>query len=306
MINIERMSDDNKTIYYWSDIKCNCKIQIFQKDKILFASEMILEPNIQYYTSWFTNWYDKEVIFETDTNKQKFTILGNNKFFNLEKNSNFVQEVNLIEETELCEIMSEFGSDKSSKKINLNLPGHNYTKFYSQIFENIRRKNMNIFELGLGTNNPNLESNMTESGKPGASLYGWKKYFNNSKIYGADIDTDILFDDLDIKTFYCDQTNPKIIKQLWNQKDLDFDFDIIIEDGLHSFEANKTFLESSLHKIKSGGFYIIEDVIIDELPRWCQYFEFFEKNFFGFEIKFIKLNYSQNNYDNNLILIKRV
>ena len=47
---------------------------------------------------------------------------------------------------------------------------------------------------------------------------------------------------------------------------------------------------------------------IEYWNNWCHFgiWTLSEKNFFGFEMKFIKLNYSQNNYDNNLILIKRV
>ena len=39
-----------------------------------------------------------------------------------------------------------------------------------------------MFECGLGTNNPNLKSNMTENGIPGASLRVWRDYFFNAKI----------------------------------------------------------------------------------------------------------------------------
>ena len=37
-------------------------------------------------------------------------------------------------------------------------------------------------------------------------------------------------------------------------------FDIIIDDGLHEFHANKCFFENSIEKLNPGGFYIIEDI----------------------------------------------
>jgi hypothetical protein len=98
----------------------------------------------------------------------------------------------------LCEIMKNCGSDKSTF--------HNYTKIYTELFKNLVNENINLFELGIGTNNTSFECNMGLNGKPGASLRGWKEFFPNSKIYSADIDKSILFQDNDISTFYCDQT----------------------------------------------------------------------------------------------------
>ena len=92
-------------------------------------------------------------------------------------------------------------------------------------------------------------------GIPGASLYGWEEFFPNSCIFGADIDTDILFDTDKIKTFYCDQTNPESIKNMWNKPQLNENFDIIIEDGLHKFHDNVCFFDNSIHKLNSNGYY---------------------------------------------------
>ena len=78
----------------------------------------------------------------------------------------FVFEVS--ESTPLCEIMGRHGSDKGSGDI-LN-SWHNYTTLYHSLFKEIRRKPLRVFELGLGTNNVTLASNMGADGKPGASL----------------------------------------------------------------------------------------------------------------------------------------
>jgi SAM-dependent methyltransferase len=160
--------------------------------------------------------------------------------------------------TPLCEIMERHGSDKGS--INLEHSWHNYTTFYYSIFKDLREKKLRVFELGLGTNNTNIPSNMGHGGKPGASHYGWSEFFHNSHIFGADIDSNILFSTDKIKTFYCDQTNPEVIKKLWDEPALQDDFDIIIEDGLHKFNANVCFFENSIHKLKPNGYFIIEDV----------------------------------------------
>ena len=164
--------------------------------------------------------------------------------------------------TPLCEIMGRHKSDKGS--INIESSWHNYTTFYYSIFKDLRENHLRIFELGLGTNNINFPSNMGPEGRPGASHFGWSEFFPNSHIFGADIDTDILFNTDKIKTFYCDQTNPEIIKKMWNENDLHDNFDIIVEDGLHTFNANVCFFENSIHKLNPNGYFIIEDIANSE------------------------------------------
>lgn len=165
--------------------------------------------------------------------------------------------------TELCNIMDKFGSDKG------NHTHHNYTTLYDKLFSCMRDDPIRIFELGIGTNNLSIPSNMGADGKPGASLFGWAAYFGKAKIFGADIDRGILFQTDRINTYFCDQTSKDSIELLWSQPELQENFDIIIEDGLHELHANVTFLENSIHKLKKGGYYIIEDVIIRDLFGYC-------------------------------------
>ena len=157
--------------------------------------------------------------------------------------------------------MTRYGSDKGAGR-------HNYTTLYHHLFRNLRNKQVTVFELGIGTNNPALPSNMGVAGNPGASLRGWADYFPSGQIFGADIDRDILFDEDRIKTFHCDQLSKSSIEQMWASPLLPEDFEIVIEDGLHTLEANVSFLENSLHKVRRGGYYIIEDVKQDDVPRW--------------------------------------
>jgi len=168
--------------------------------------------------------------------------------------------------TELCELMGFFGSDKGHE--NIETSPHNYTTLYYRLFQNIRTNKLRIFELGLGTNNTDVLSNMGVNGKPGASMRGWRSFFPNADVYGADIDKRILFEEDRIKTYFCDQTNPTIIKDMYeNNSELHENFDIIIEDGWHTFPAQVTFFENSIHKLKKNGFYIIEDVHIQLLEE---------------------------------------
>lgn len=203
--------------------------------------------------------------------------------------------------TELCEIMSKYGSDKGQGP-------HNYTIYYEKIFNKIRNNNLKIFELGLGTNNLDVKSNMGVNGKPGASLRGWKEYFKNSFIYGADIDERILFEEERIKTFYCDQTDISSIEAMWKNEFLnDLYFDIVIEDGLHEFNANLNFLVNSLHKLKSNGYYIIEDLLPETVNLFDKEIKSLEQKFIGHSFEIVRLE-NENNYygDNNLLVIKKL
>jgi len=151
-------------------------------------------------------------------------------------------------------------------------PSHTYTDVYSSLFSNRRNEIKKIFECGIGTNNPNLISSMGVSGKPGASLRVWRDYFPNAIVIGADIDKDVLFEENRIKTFYIDQTSPNTIETFWNLVNLSH-FDIIIDDGLHTFEAGKVLFENSIDYLDSHGYYIIEDVVLEDSLKFKEYFK---------------------------------
>lgn len=204
--------------------------------------------------------------------------------------------------TELCEIMGRYKSDKGSKDIQKSY--HNYTIVYYYLFNDLKNKELNIFELGLGTNNITLQSNMGTDGVPGASLYGWREFFVNSQIYGADIDECILFNTDRIHTFYCDQTKREIIQSMWNQSELQKTFDIIIDDGLHEFSANVCFFENSIHKLSKNGYYIIEDIKHNEI-------QLFNVKVAEWKIKYHNLNFLLltlpsyiNTIDNNILIVQ--
>jgi len=203
--------------------------------------------------------------------------------------------------------MGNNGSDKGSY---LTKYIHNYTLFYHSLFNKLRNEKMRLFELGLGSVNPKIKSNMCFMRQvgfnytPGASLRGWKEYFPNSLIFGADIDKDILFRDDRIKTYFCDQTSPYEIKRLWNNPELKENFDIIIDDGLHTVQSNICFFENSHHKVKKGGYYIIEDVHNQSLPMVEFLLKNWEQKYPSYNFRIVRLYSDVNKSDNNLIVIR--
>lgn len=217
------------------------------------------------------------------------------------KNTSYFNHNNIL--SELCE---KYGTDKGFVNFKIKKPWdqydrkpHTYPLFYHSIF-NLSRENVKlVFECGLGTNNPNLKSNMTENGIPGASLRVWRDYFYNADIYGGDINKDILFKEEKIKTFYVDQLDKESIKQMWANIEVE-NFDIIIEDGLHEPDANLNFFFNSFSKLKKNGVYVIEDVS-------NKYLNYLYDNLKDYDIEVVTLYSKLKKFygDNNLIVIRK-
>jgi hypothetical protein len=154
-------------------------------------------------------------------------------------------------------LFDKYGSDKSNH--------HNYHNIYGPILKN-RNEIRAVFEVGLGTNNTDVVSNMGTRGKPGASLRAFRDFLPNASIFGADIDKRVLFSEERISTFHVDQTEPSSFVEF--QKSLPERFDLIIDDGLHSPNANIQTLNFGLSKIKAGGWVVIEDIGGNAIPLW--------------------------------------
>jgi hypothetical protein len=170
-----------------------------------------------------------------------------------------IEGVGRIELAQLCD---KYGSDKGSlKKLNHSYPWkpHSYTEFYEFMFSHRRFEIDTIFECGVGTSDLSFPANMGAFGKAGASLRVWQEYFPKALIYGGDIDSSVLFSEGRIKTYYLDQTTPTSIVSFFQQATQD-EFDLMIDDGLHTFEAGWTLFNHSNQLLKQGGVYVIEDV----------------------------------------------
>ncbi len=216
------------------------------------------------------------------------------KFNGVKKNLDITYVLNGKTNQDLKILMDNYGSDKGGKNNE-----HNFAQYYSQIFHNQKDKIENFLEIGLGTNDINMPSNMGKDGKPLASLRAWRDYFKNANIYGADIDRNILNDENRIKTFYVDQTNPDSIKDLFNQIG-NKRFDIILEDGLHEFNANICFFENAINFLKTDGVYIIEDVYYKDQEKFIRYFENTSYNF-----SIVDIFHKKNIANNCLVVIKK-
>lgn len=154
-------------------------------------------------------------------------------------------------------LFNKYGSDKATL--------HNYHHAYGMILSDPERIS-GLLEIGLGTNNIDVTSNMGSSGKPGASLRAFRDFLPNARVFGADVDRRILFEEDNIKTFFVDQTKPESFNAL--AREIECKLDVIIDDGLHSPNANIASLAFACKNLNKGGWFVVEDIGADALPVW--------------------------------------
>jgi hypothetical protein len=204
---------------------------------------------------------------------------------------------------ELSQLCDLYGSDKGeveSKGHPYPWPSHSYADYYASLFSHCRLSPTKVFECGLGTNNPEIISSMGVNGKPGASLRVWRDYFPNATIYGADIDKDVLFEERRIKTYYVDQLDPESILGMWSEVGVK-DFDFMLDDGLHTFEAGSTLFSNSISMLADHGIYVIEDVSGPDLREYDRYFSNLD-----YHVEFISLHrVGMVLHNNNLVVIRK-
>jgi cephalosporin hydroxylase len=143
---------------------------------------------------------------------------------------------------------------------------HSYIETYDELFFEYQNKKINFLEIGCATC---------------ASLKMFNEYFLNATLYGVDDwsqgnqgfmqvlcgfgEKKYAIRDLisEIKNNY-----PKINLVTCNSTDLenvndrfkDTKFDIVIDDGDHTHEAQFKTFKNFIPKLNSGGVYIVEDV----------------------------------------------
>lgn len=179
----------------------------------------------------------------------------------------------------LCEIAKQFGTDKHD---------HGYTKIYHEIMKDKKDENISILELGI---------------YHGSSIKMWHSYFKNGLICGTDNGRIVKYskikaggscenpssDDIEllkegkvfntdfswlenerIKCYTADQRSYEQMKNAFNYFGTDT-FNYILDDGHHFQEHQQKSLGYLFPHLKSGGYYIIEDVVAADSLRGGMY-----------------------------------
>lgn len=147
---------------------------------------------------------------------------------------------------ELTVLADKYGTDKGSK-------AHNFTSFYDKHLNSYHEQFKKVIEIGVWK---------------GESLSMWKDYFVNATIIGCDIEDKSMYNSDRIVTCFMDQSS----KQQLENFELAKDADLIIDDGSHFMDHQQMTLPSMFKKLKSGGYYILEDLHSSYLEDWCKYY----------------------------------
>jgi predicted O-methyltransferase YrrM len=124
---------------------------------------------------------------------------------------------------------------------------HSYTEYYESLFSSLRDKPIRLLEIGV---------------QGGISLLLWKEYFLKGDITGIDIDysrvqrkvIEATSHDNPIRLIQSDATLPNVTNHLSGK------YDIIIDDGSHSFSHQIASFLILKDFLNTDGLYIIEDV----------------------------------------------
>lgn len=198
-----------------------------------------------------------------------------------------------------AELLKQIFIKNNTDKFNGKPHCHTYYNKYSQLFSQIRATPVKLFEMGIGTVNPNIPSSMAGYQKyynyqPGASLRAWSDYFSHSdsKIYGGDIDPETCNPTLytNYPKIVCgvvDQRDSDSVKKLFSEtfeiSNISENFDIMIDDGLHDLDASITTMKAAWDYLKPNGYYIIESTNLDE-SKFNKYFTSQARTLCKFEV----------------------
>lgn len=142
----------------------------------------------------------------------------------------------------LLEIATKYKTDKVE---------NGYINYYSKHFSPLRNKKLNVLEIGV--------KRETETTSGACSLKTWKEYFSESNIYGIDIDSKNKEYEQDrIEIFIGNQADESFINEVVKKVG---QFDIIIDDGSHVNELTIASWKYLFPHLKSGGIYVIEDMV---------------------------------------------
>jgi len=125
---------------------------------------------------------------------------------------------------------------------------HNFTGIYDQLLSSKRHTIKTIIEIGVAG---------------GASVKMWRDYFTDAKIYCSDYNLDCASHIINLPNVffsYANQDSKASLKNSINTDILLNSVDIILDDGGHFSTQQRNTIEVFWPYLKSGGFYILEDI----------------------------------------------
>lgn len=136
----------------------------------------------------------------------------------------------------LDELAIKHGTDKGPHD-------HMYTSKYELYLDQYRDETFNLLEIGVCD---------------GSSVKMWKEYFAKATITALDIDPRCKqFEEERINIHIGDQTDVSFLNSIVNEYN---HFEIILDDGGHSWKQQIVSFETLFPQLTPGGLYFIEDM----------------------------------------------
>lgn len=140
----------------------------------------------------------------------------------------------ILEQKNLNNYIIAQGTDKNM--------AHPYVdQFYEKELAPYRHKEVQVLEIGICC---------------GASVHLWHEYFQQGRIIGMDLVDCVLPEHRQLpraQYLFRDAYHPGVFPP-------DYKFDLIIDDGPHTFESQIFALEFYLPHLNPGGLFVIEDI----------------------------------------------
>ena len=161
-----------------------------------------------------------------------------------------------LSEISLRGLADLFGSDKGSIK-------HNYCEIYEKIID----------ELLSSRDRKNTKLNIVEYGVAcGASLRMWSNYLPSSNIFGIDVrkECESICSNLENVEILIFDISSSDDSKFLGQKEK---FDLIIDDASHISEDILDAFQNTWKYLRSGGYYVIEDMKCTYSPQYTAKFQ---------------------------------
>ena len=125
---------------------------------------------------------------------------------------------------------------------------HSYLPLYDKLLYSRKYTAKNVLELGIFK---------------GGSIKLWKDYFTQAVIYGVDIESNIIIEEIKnlenvILLTEVNGYSDTFINEAFIKKNIEFD--LILDDGPHTLESMIYFVENYSKLLSNDGILIIEDI----------------------------------------------
>jgi predicted O-methyltransferase YrrM len=148
-------------------------------------------------------------------------------------------------EASLGTIALRHGTDKAEA-----MPVRRIIPVYEHLLEPRRHQPISLLEIGI---------------LDGASLRTWREYFSDAKILAVDIDPTAAEHGIGgVTVLIGDQGDPVFLSHVAEYGP----FDVVIDDGSHYSDDQRTSLAALWPVVNPGGVYVVEDIHTSYLGQW--------------------------------------